>query len=78
MVPTLSIKFTTVNIVKLLSRTLAYIYSIIYRIRQYFITSLCLLEDMPGVLYRILSGAMLSIRTKGDFYPFYNFHMEEF
>ena len=22
---------------------------------------------MPGILYKILSGAMLSIRTKGDF-----------
>ena len=26
---------------------------------------------MLGTLYRILSGAMLSIRTKGDFYIFY-------
>ena len=36
------------------------------------------LEDMSGVLYRILSGAMLSIRTKGDFYLFNDFHMAEF
>ena len=33
---------------------------------------------MPGVLYRILSGAMLLIRTKGEFYLFYDFHMVEF
>ena len=32
----------------------------------------------PGVLYRILRGAMLSIRAKGDFYLFYDFHMVEF
>ena len=32
---------------------------------------------MPGVLYRNLSGVMLSIRTKGDFYIFYDFHMVE-
>ena len=27
------------------------------------------------VLYRILNGAMLSRRTKGDFYLFYDVHM---
>ena len=34
MVPTISIKFMTVNIVKLFTRTLAYAYFIIHRIRQ--------------------------------------------
>ena len=33
---------------------------------------------MPGVLYRILSGAMPAIRTNGDFYLFHDFHMVEF
>ena len=33
---------------------------------------------MPGVLYRISSGATLSIRAKGDFYLFYDVHMVEF
>ena len=70
MVPTLPIKFTTVNIVKILTRTLACIYSIIHRIRQTIFYA--------GVLCRILSGAMLSIRTKGDFDLFYDFHMVEF
>ena len=67
MVPTLPIKFTTVNTVKLLTRTLAYILSYTEFAKLYFITSLWILEDMPGVLYRILSGAMLSIKTKGDY-----------
>ena len=64
MVPTLPIKFTTVNIVELLTRTLACIYSITEFAKQYFITSLWLLEYMPGALYKILSDAMLSIRKK--------------
>ena len=29
-------------------------------------------------VYRILSGAMLSIRTVNDFYRFYDFHLVEF
>ena len=79
MVPTLPVKFTTVNIVKSLTRTLTCIYSIIHRIRQtIFYNQFLTLEDMPAVLYKILSGAMLSIRPKVDFYPFYNFHMVEF
>ena len=79
MVSTLPIKFTTVNIVKLLTQTLACIYSIIHKCTKlYFIISFGLLEDMPGFLYRFLSGAVLSIRTKCDFYLFYDFHMVEF
>ena len=50
MVPTLSIKFTTVNIVRLFTRTLACAYSIINKIRH-LITRFCLLEDMHGVLH---------------------------
>ena len=62
MVPTLPIKFTTVNIVKLLTRTLACIYSIINRIRQtIFYNQFMVLEAMYGILYRIWGGAMLSV-----------------
>ena len=76
MVPTLQIKFTTVNIVKLLTRTLASIYSIIHRIRQtIFYNHFMAFRIYAWRLY--LSGAMLSIRTKGDFYLFYDFHMVE-
>ena len=79
MVPTLPIKFTTVNIVKLLTRTIAGIYSTIHRISQtIFYYQYMTFRRYAGVLYRILSGAMLSIRTKGDFYLFYDFHKVEF
>ena len=52
MVLTLSIKFMTVNVVKLFTRTLlAHILSDT-EIAKLSFTSLWLLEDMPGVLYR--------------------------
>ena len=78
MVPTLPVKFMTVNIVKLLTRTLASIYSIIHRIRQTIFYNQFMTFRIYAWRFRLLSGAMLSIRTKSDFYQFYNFHMVEF
>ena len=34
------------------------------------------LEDMPGILYRNLNIVMLSIKTSGDFYMFYEVSMQ--
>ena len=52
--------------VKLLTRTLACLYSIIHRVRQsIFYNQFMILEGMPGVLYSILCSVLLSIRTKG-------------
>ena len=33
----------------------------------------CMLEDMAGVLYSNMNIVMLSIKTSGDFYMFYDF-----
>ena len=71
MVPTLSVEFMTMNIVKLFTLTLACTYFIIHSIRQTILSPVYDFKKICLVFYlEKLNIVMLSIKTSGNFMSF--------